>query len=53
MRVLYDYDPQGDEELELHEGEVLPVVSIEEDPWWEGEKNGRTGMFPSNFVTKL
>jgi len=53
VRVLYDYDPQGDEELALLEGEVLPVISTEEDPWWEGEKNGKTGMFPSNFVVKV
>lgn len=53
VRVLYDYEPQGDEELALIEGEVIPVISTEEDPWWEGEKKGKCGMFPSNFVVKV
>ena len=25
----------------------------EEEGWWEGTVNGRTGMFPSNFVEEL
>lgn len=53
VKVMYDYEPQGEEELALTEGEVVPVISDAEDPWWEGEKNGRTGMFPSNFVSRL
>jgi len=52
VKVMYDYDPQGEEELALTEGEVIPVISDAEDPWWEGEKNGKTGMFPSNFVQR-
>ena len=44
--MLYDYDPQGPEELLLHEGEIVSVVSDSEDPWWEGVSKGKQGMFP-------
>jgi hypothetical protein len=53
VRALYDYEPQGPEELALAEGDVIEVVSNAEDPWWEGRVKNKAGMFPSNFVERL
>ena len=50
MIVLYDYESQGDQELELCEGDILTVVAKEDDVWWCGQCKGKMGMFPSNYV---
>ena len=34
-------------------GDILTVIKKEEEGWWEGDLNGKTGMFPSNFVEVL
>lgn len=47
---MYDYLPNGADELALNKGETLVVRKQNEDGWWEGEKNGQTGIFPANFV---
>lgn len=51
--MLFDYEAQGAEELALKEGDIVTVLSKDEDPWWEGAIEGRQGMFPSNFVQTL
>ena len=53
VRALYDYEPQGPEELALREGDIVEVVSNAEDPWWEGRLKNKSGMFPSNFVERV
>jgi hypothetical protein len=34
----------------MQAGETVLVVSREESDWWRGEVDGRTGVFPSNYV---
>lgn len=41
------------EELDLKKGEELIVTGETEDGWLRGECNGRSGIFPSGFVTFL
>ncbi len=36
--------------LLVQAGETVVVVSREESDWWRGEVDGRTGVFPSNYV---
>ena len=48
--ALYDYDSQGDQELDLEEGDIITVIAKEDDVWWCGQCKGRMGMFPSNYV---
>ena len=44
MRVIYDYESQGPDELSIKEGEMLELSSgpyggqNRADGWWEGEK---------------
>ncbi|XP_062939140.1 SH3 domain-containing kinase-binding protein 1 isoform X3 [Cynocephalus volans] len=52
-RVAFSYLPQNDDELELKVGDVIEVVGEVEEGWWEGVLNGKTGMFPSNFIKEL
>lgn len=49
-RANFQYDPEEDNELGFVEGDIITVTKIDESGWWEGECNGRTGMFPGNFV---
>jgi len=48
--VLYDYDPEVADELKLRVGDVLTNIKKIEDGWCQGVLNGKTGMFPDNFV---
>ncbi len=52
--VVYAYEAQGGEELELVEGDVITIISREDDVWWCGQlSDGRKGMFPSAYVQGL
>ena len=48
--ALYDYESQGDQELDLEEGDIITVIAKEDDVWWCGQSKGKMGMFPSNYV---
>lgn len=50
MIVLYNYEPQGDQELSLREGDVLTIIAKEDDVWWCGQFKGKVGMFPATYV---
>ncbi|KAJ2560043.1 formin-binding protein [Coemansia sp. RSA 1933] len=55
VKVLYDYDAENDKELSIREGDVISVLAVSADGWWEGERTDRNtgrsvqGIFPSNF----
>uniref|UniRef100_A0A671Y5P3 F-BAR and double SH3 domains protein 2 n=1 Tax=Sparus aurata TaxID=8175 RepID=A0A671Y5P3_SPAAU len=53
VRALYDYEGQADEELSFSEGAVIRLLNRDtqtDDGFWEGELNGRVGVFPSVLV---
>ncbi|KAJ2402842.1 formin-binding protein [Coemansia sp. RSA 2559] len=55
VKVLYDYNAENDKELSIREGDVISVLAVSADGWWEGERTDRNtgrsiqGIFPSNF----
>ncbi|XP_045155113.1 SH3 domain-containing protein 21 [Echinops telfairi] len=51
-RILFDYQPEAPDELELRSGDMVKVLrkTTEDKGWWEGECQGRRGVFPDNFV---
>ena len=51
MVAIYDYEKLREDELELHEGDVIYVIKKNEDGWFEGIKDGVQGLFPGNYVT--
>ncbi|XP_049612072.1 CD2-associated protein [Syngnathus scovelli] len=52
-KVLFDYQPQNEDELELKIGDILDITEEVEEGWWSGVINGKSGLFPSNFVKEL
>jgi len=54
-RVLYNYKPQNDDEVELCEGDIVYVMEKCDDGWYVGtsQKSGIFGTFPGNYVTQV
>ena len=48
--VLFVYNPQRPDELPLAVGQIITDVELVDDGWASGKLNGKTGMFPDNFV---
>lgn len=48
--ALFRYAATEPEDLELQEGDVVHVLSKVNEEWWEGECQGKVGIFPSSFV---
>lgn len=56
VKAMYDYEGQTDEELSFPEGAIIRILNKdnqEDDGFWEGEFNGRVGVFPSVLVEDL
>lgn len=56
--AIYDYEASGEDELSLHRGEQVEVLSKDskisgDEGWWTGKILDKVGIFPSNFVTLL
>jgi len=58
MQALFDYDPNEDATVPCKDaavtfrrGDVLQIVSMEDDTWWQarrlGDGNARAGLIPS------
>lgn len=52
-KVLFEYVPQNEDELELKVGDVIDINEEVEEGWWSGTLNNKSGLFPSNFVKEL
>ena len=51
--AVYTYAGQYEDELSFEAGDVIMVLAKDEADWWKGECNGKTGVFPSNYVEPL
>lgn len=60
-RAIYDYVPQGDNEMALAEGDLLMVLEKSTvDDWWKAKKKGSDeedeepeGLIPNNYVEEV
>ncbi|XP_042636261.1 CD2-associated protein [Orycteropus afer afer] len=52
-KVLFEYIPQNEDELELKIGDIIDINEEVEEGWWSGTLNSKSGLFPSNFVKEL
>jgi len=52
-KALYDYDATDENEVSFKANDIINLLQKHESGWWQGEINGKTGMFPSNFVEEI
>ncbi|XP_038606944.1 intersectin-2 isoform X2 [Tachyglossus aculeatus] len=48
--AMYDYMANNEDELNFPKGQLINVLNKDDPDWWQGEINGVTGLFPSNYV---
>jgi len=52
-RALYDFESDEPDDLPFVVDAVIKILQMSDtDDWWQGELNGRRGMFPKNYVEK-
>lgn len=52
-RVVFSYNQDHEDELNLKVGDLINVICEEEEGWWRGVLHGKEGVFPSNFVEEV
>uniref|UniRef100_A0A1A8NH82 Dynamin-binding protein n=1 Tax=Nothobranchius rachovii TaxID=451742 RepID=A0A1A8NH82_9TELE len=53
VRAVFEFLPSVSEELPLFAGDVIEVISVVDEFWLLGNKDGVTGQFPSTFVEEV
>ncbi|OJJ43701.1 hypothetical protein ASPZODRAFT_73899 [Penicilliopsis zonata CBS 506.65] len=48
--AIYDYEAAEDNEISFNEGAKIVNIEFPDDDWWLGEFEGKTGLFPANYV---
>lgn len=51
--ALYEFTPQNPDEIRLSVGQRIKIINRSDANWWEGECNGKVGMFPATYVKEL
>lgn len=58
--AVYDYQPQAQGELEIHENDLLYVLDKDDDDWWKAKKKAAdpedeepVGLVPNNYVQEV
>ena len=51
--VLYDYTANQEDELTIEPGDIIDVTDQQDQDWWTGELNGRSGIFPASYVQEM
>ena len=51
-RAIYDYEARASDELSFKRHDIIQVLGRDEEDegWYRGVLNGRTGLFPNNYV---
>ena len=50
-KAIYDFKTEKEGELSFKAGQIIYVIRRHDQGWSEGYADGKTGVFPSNFVT--
>ncbi|XP_077984394.1 SH3 domain-containing protein 19-like [Glandiceps talaboti] len=49
-RARFDFEAEGENDLDFEEGDVIRLIEPVGQEWMKGELNGKTGIFPLEFV---
>lgn len=50
VRATHDFNGSNPEELSFRQNDIIKVTGQPFPEWWEGELNGRRGLFPRNYA---
>ncbi|EST06588.1 Src homology-3 domain protein [Kalmanozyma brasiliensis GHG001] len=53
VQALYDFAGQEQDDLSFSMGDIIQVTGQEDEMWWRGTLNGRSGIFPYNYCRPL
>ncbi|EFA82833.1 hypothetical protein PPL_04528 [Heterostelium album PN500] len=54
VRAVWDCIPEQEGDLEFYVGDIISVITKDDESgWWMGTSNGRTGLFPANYVEEM
>ncbi|XP_053179455.1 rho guanine nucleotide exchange factor 6 [Scomber japonicus] len=53
VKARFNFKQNNEDELSFNKGDMILVTRQEEGGWWEGNLNGKTGWFPSNYVREV
>lgn len=53
VRVLYDYEAQGDDELTVSSGDTVVLINDDGSGWSEVELNGNIGLIPTSYTSPM
>ncbi|EJU02703.1 SH3-domain-containing protein [Dacryopinax primogenitus] len=52
-KANWAYNSGDPQDLVFQEGDVIDIVEETNGDWWKGRLNGREGLLPANYMTKL
>jgi len=52
-QALYDFEAENAGELAFKEGDIITLMAKIDDNWFQGQFNGKIGMFPVTYVQVL
>ncbi|KAK6201444.1 uncharacterized protein RJT21DRAFT_120507 [Scheffersomyces amazonensis] len=50
VKSIFEYKSDYEDDLSFGIGKIITVIEIEDEEWYSGEFEGKSGMFPKNFV---
>uniref|UniRef100_A0A8C7F1R6 Neutrophil cytosolic factor 2 n=1 Tax=Oncorhynchus kisutch TaxID=8019 RepID=A0A8C7F1R6_ONCKI len=53
LMALHSYESSTPEDLEFHQGDTILLLSKVNEDWFEGQCNGKIGIFPASFVEEV
>ncbi|KAK6200303.1 uncharacterized protein RJT21DRAFT_114727 [Scheffersomyces amazonensis] len=51
-KAIYKFEAQQKDDLSIEPGDLIQILD-KDGLWWKGIMNGKTGVFPSNYVSEL
>jgi hypothetical protein len=52
VTALFDFAAHEEGEVSFSRGDRVTVLDTTNENWWEGNVNGKVGLFPANYVSK-